>query len=128
VKLQIRFLSVEPLLDDLGPLLNLDGIHWVICGGESGPHLFDRDLRERRALVVHQRPNGIYRLLCPDQLSSDHRSPWVPRPDRIDWVRHVRDKCIAAGVAFFFKQWGGEHPESGGRMLDDRTWDEFPPK
>lgn len=32
----IRFLSVEPLLEDVGAL-NLDNIHWVIVGGESGP-------------------------------------------------------------------------------------------
>lgn len=32
----MRFLSVEPLLEDVG-LLNLSGIHWVIVGGESGP-------------------------------------------------------------------------------------------
>ena len=32
----VRFLSVEPLLEDLGGL-NLSGIHWVIVGGESGP-------------------------------------------------------------------------------------------
>ena len=32
---QQRFLSVEPLLEDLGTI-NLDGIHWVIVGGESG--------------------------------------------------------------------------------------------
>jgi protein gp37 len=32
----LRFLSIEPLLEDLGPL-DLDGIHWVIVGGESGP-------------------------------------------------------------------------------------------
>lgn len=32
----VRFLSLEPLLGPLGPL-NLDGIHWVIAGGESGP-------------------------------------------------------------------------------------------
>lgn len=32
----VRFLSVEPLLEDVGTL-NLDGIHWVIVGGESGP-------------------------------------------------------------------------------------------
>ncbi len=31
----VRFLSVEPLLEDLGPL-NLAGIHWMIVGGESG--------------------------------------------------------------------------------------------
>jgi protein gp37 len=33
---RVRFLSVEPLLEDLGPL-DLTGIHWVIVGGESGP-------------------------------------------------------------------------------------------
>lgn len=33
----IRFLSVEPLLEDVGKL-NLTGISWVIVGGESGPH------------------------------------------------------------------------------------------
>ena len=32
----IKFLSVEPLLEDLG-VLNLDGVDWVIVGGESGP-------------------------------------------------------------------------------------------
>jgi protein gp37 len=32
----VRFLSVEPLLEDIGDL-NLNGIHWVIVGGESGP-------------------------------------------------------------------------------------------
>lgn len=36
VEARIRFLSIEPLLEDLGKL-NLDGIHWVIVGGESGP-------------------------------------------------------------------------------------------
>jgi protein gp37 len=36
VKARIRFLSVEPLLEDVGKL-NLKGIHWVIVGGESGP-------------------------------------------------------------------------------------------
>lgn len=35
VKAHIRFLSVEPLLEDIGNL-NLEGIHWVIVGGESG--------------------------------------------------------------------------------------------
>jgi protein gp37 len=32
----VRFLSIEPLLEDLGEF-SLDGIHWVIVGGESGP-------------------------------------------------------------------------------------------
>jgi protein gp37 len=33
---RVRFLSVEPLLEDLGEI-DLSGIHWVIVGGESGP-------------------------------------------------------------------------------------------
>jgi len=42
------------------------------------------------------------------------------------WVRDLRDRCQASGVAFFHKQWGGRTPKAGGRTLDDRTWDEFP--
>lgn len=34
---KVRFLSIEPLLEDLGEL-DLSGINWVIVGGESGPH------------------------------------------------------------------------------------------
>ena len=82
----VRFLSCEPLL---GPLdeINLDGIHWVIAGGESGP-------RAR---------------------------PLDPR-----WVADLRDACQQAGVAFFFKQWGGRTPKAGGRTLDGQTYDEMP--
>ena len=47
------------------------------------------------------------------------------RPMDPDWVRDIRDRCVAAGVAFF-KQWGGRTPKSGGRELDGRTWDEMP--
>jgi protein gp37 len=88
----IRFLSCEPLL---GPLiLDLEGIHWVIAGGESG----------RRA-----------RRMNPG------------------WARDIRDQCLAAGVPFFFKQWGA-HDQMGvrvgktraGRMLDDAPWNQFP--
>ncbi|MEU9338808.1 phage Gp37/Gp68 family protein [Streptomyces sp. NPDC048290] len=82
----VRFLSCEPLL---GPLagLDLDGIHWVIAGGESG---------------------------------AGHRPP------EEDWVTQIRDRCQDAGVAFFFKQWGGRTPKSGGRLLEGRTWDQLP--
>jgi protein gp37 len=43
-----------------------------------------------------------------------------------DWVREVRDQCLESGVAFFFKQWGGLRPKSGGRKLDRREWNQFP--
>lgn len=82
----LRFLSVEPLLDSVGPL-DLGGIEWVIVGGESGPRA---------------------------------------RPMDPIWAREVRDQCAAQGVAFFFKQWGGLRPKSGGRLLDGREWNEMP--
>ena len=43
-----------------------------------------------------------------------------------DWVRSIRDQCDDAGVRFFFKQWGGTNKKRSGRMLDNRTWDDFP--
>ncbi|MCD4848046.1 MAG: phage Gp37/Gp68 family protein [Candidatus Aegiribacteria sp.] len=48
------------------------------------------------------------------------------RPMKIEWVRVLRDMCIAGGIAFYFKQWGGENQYSGGRTLDGRIWDEMP--
>lgn len=43
-----------------------------------------------------------------------------------NWVREIRDQALASGVPFFFKQWGGLRPKTGGRTLDDRLWDEMP--
>jgi protein gp37 len=43
-----------------------------------------------------------------------------------DWVRSIRDQCIDADVAFHFKQWGGKNKKKTGRILDGRTWDEWP--
>jgi protein gp37 len=48
------------------------------------------------------------------------------RPMREEWVREVRDQCERAGVAFFFKQWGGINKKKAGRILDGRVWDEMP--
>ena len=43
-----------------------------------------------------------------------------------DWARGLRDACQRAGVAFFWKQWGGITPKAGGRLLDGREWNEYP--
>jgi protein gp37 len=55
------------------------------------------------------------------------------RPMDLDWVRDLRDRCVRPGspsgsssTALFFKQVGGARPKAGGRLLDGRTWDEFP--
>lgn len=108
----VRFISAEPLLGPL-PSLDLTGIGWLIVGGESGPN---------------------------------------HRPISEEWVRKLRDACLAgcegcaerhrrireAGhvvpfghacsgrTSFFFKQWGGRTPKSGGRLLDGREWSEYP--
>ncbi|MCI0537852.1 MAG: phage Gp37/Gp68 family protein [Verrucomicrobiales bacterium] len=82
----IKFLSLEPLLEDLGKF-DLTGIDWVIVGGESGPGA---------------------------------------RPMGVSWVRNLRDLCLAAGVPFFFKQWGGIRKKTTGRLLDGSTWDQMP--
>ena len=88
-----RFLSVEPLLENLGHL-KLDGIDWVIVGGESG--------------------QGA-------------------RPMKQEWATNVRDQCSAAGVQFFFKQWGAHGADgvrrskaANGRILDGKVWDMMP--
>lgn len=48
------------------------------------------------------------------------------RPMESEWVRSIRDQCKVADVAFFFKQWGGIRPKSGGRKLDGREWCQYP--
>jgi len=48
------------------------------------------------------------------------------RPMNAEWVREVRDQCLERRVAFFFKQWGGLRPKSGGRELDGQEWNQFP--
>jgi protein gp37 len=42
------------------------------------------------------------------------------------WAEELRDACRRQGVAFFFKQWGGQRKKKAGRVLGDRTWDEYP--
>ncbi len=106
---RVRFLSSEPLLSPYPADLDLSGIHWVITGGESGMHLWNEQTRARRSLV-----------------DRDERGKWVPREDRIDWVRGIRDSCLNQGVAFFHKQWGGPRPKDGGRLLDGVKWDQYP--
>lgn len=48
------------------------------------------------------------------------------RPMAEEWAMEIRDQCERAEVAFFFKQWGGIRPKSGGRLLKGREWNEYP--
>jgi protein gp37 len=48
------------------------------------------------------------------------------RPMAEEWALELRDQCQADKVAFFFKQWGGTRPKSGGRLLEGREWNDYP--
>jgi protein gp37 len=48
------------------------------------------------------------------------------RPVKEEWLIDLRDRCGDEGVAYFFKQWGGVRPKSGGRLLDGREWNGMP--
>jgi len=48
------------------------------------------------------------------------------RPPDVSWARDLRDLCKREDVAFFWKQWGGNTPKSGGRLLDGVEWNEYP--
>ena len=43
-----------------------------------------------------------------------------------EWVLELKDLCEKDGVAFFFKQWGGINKKKSGRMLDGKTYDQYP--
>lgn len=64
--------------------------------------------------------NGISWAIAGGESGPNHR------PVKIEWVRELRDQCATQNVAFFFKQWGGPTPKSGGRKLDGRDWNEYP--
>ena len=83
---EIRFLSIEPLLASIGKF-DVSGISWVIVGGESGP----------RARALEEK-----------------------------WVCEVRDLCEENRIPFFFKQWGGLRPTSGGRALEGSEYNGMP--
>ncbi len=91
----VRFISAEPLLGPL-PSLSLDGLDWVIAGGESGGHIGKHPERHM-----------------------DHA-----------WARDLRDRCVAAGIPFFFKQSSAVRAEVGIHLQEaDGTfwhWREFP--
>lgn len=48
------------------------------------------------------------------------------RPMDKSWAIELRDVCARDQVAFFFKQWGGARPKSGGRLLEGEEWNGFP--
>ena len=107
---------------------------WMGVSVESRKYLSRIDhLRETRARIKFLSlepllgPLGRLDLSGIDWVIVGGESGPKARPMDAAWAREIRDQCIEAKVAFFFKQWGGKRKSRTGRELDGRTWDQFPP-
>jgi protein gp37 len=125
----VRFLSAEPLLGPLVPDADhmVDNEHETYELGEAPVHAWRpwSDEGEHRALDL----TGIDWLITGGESGPGHR--------RFDpqWATDLREICEQDAwehdgregfTAFLHKQNGGPRPDSNGRLLDGRTWDEFP--
>lgn len=117
----IRFISAEPLLGPLIAPMWVDDTKNVPAGGLIG------------SAKIAAWEDGSTILTHPslDLTNID----WVitggesgPKHRRFDpaWATALRLQAEEEGIAFFHKQNGGASPTSGGRLLNGRTWDEFP--
>lgn len=128
----IRFVSYEPAL---GPV-DLESINITVA-----PGFFGNPLGWDHRGECHKR-DGIEYPIINWVIAGGESGP-VARPINPDWIRLVRNQCVAAHVPFFFKQWGEYAPLSGpnspygqqimrvgkkaaGAMLDGREWKQFP--
>jgi len=129
----LRWVCFEPLLGpvqpDLVPVAD-GGYADALRGGR-----FDIDWRGRRL-------GSAEPMLRPlDWVVAGGETGAGARPTDLVWVQDLRDRCTAAGVPFFFKQWGewASVPDgsvarnvvrrghrAAGRLIDGRSWDEIP--
>lgn len=113
-----------------GPLANV----WLGTSIENSKFAWRAEpLRETSAAVrfVSAEPllgpvAGAINLTNIDWVIVGGESGHKHRAMQAGWVRELRDQCLSANVAYFFKQWGGRTPKAGGRELDGRTWDQMP--
>lgn len=141
VPARVRFLSMEPLLGSV----DLETI-WLRRDGQRATDLSNRLGDYVRPLSGNFTDSPTIHLVIVGGESGPGARPMHP-----DWARSLRDQCVAAGVPFFFKQWGewitakglpghmtiGHVFDGGfqmirlgknaaGRLLDGRTWDQMP--
>lgn len=145
----VRFLSCEPLL---GPV-SLDRWFGLQDGNEWAECLCDEIDESDRPCITCECRKELGKKSGLDWVIAGGESGPGARPMHPEWARDLRNQCVAAGVPFFFKQWGqwapflslGKHPGeqtkglvigdetvwrvgkgNAGRMLDGRAWDEYP--
>ncbi len=106
---------------------------WMGVSVETDRYTFRVDhLRSVGAAVRFVSAEPLLGPLPSLDLSSIHwliaggESGAKPRPPQQEWVRDLRDQCSAAGVSFFFKQWGGRTLKANVRELDGNQHNEMP--
>jgi protein gp37 len=124
----VRFISAEPLL---GPIDLWNGDPDLRLNGHKATHTFLGEWWEPGDNLKGPPRRGL------DWVIVGGESGPGSRPMHPDWARSLRDQCAAAGVPFFFKQWGEWAPgarsvvervgkKRAGRVLDGKTHSEFP--
>ena len=118
---------------ELASVLTWPSNVWMGTSVESAD--YTRRIHELQAVPAKIRFLSVEPLLGPIPQLPVRGIAWVivggesgpgARPMDADWVRQIRDRCLRYNVPFFFKQWGGVQKSRSGRILDGRTWDEFP--
>lgn len=104
----VRFLSCEPLLENIAWDIDLSGIGWVIVGGESGTNPEYR-----------WNPQGDWRKELQDDRGR--------RTMEIGWAKDLRMKCEAQGIPFWFKQITGSKSGTGEDALGEVVHEVPPP-
>lgn len=129
----VRWISAEPLLGGL-PSLNLDGIDWLVVGGESGPMASTRPMHPawaaqlRDAAVAADVPFlfkqwGAWQPIPPILYWGSERQTLV-RPDGSTYNGPIEDLTVEARQEMYPMEHVGA--KIAGRMLDGRFWDEYP--
>ncbi|MCL6630821.1 MAG: phage Gp37/Gp68 family protein [Armatimonadetes bacterium] len=120
-------------LRELSPHLVWPANVWMGVTVESADYMYRiDDLRETGAHVKFisaeplLSPLPSLKLDSIDWMIVGGESGPGARPMREAWATDLLDQCIASGVPFFFKQWGGPNKKKAGRTLQGRTWDEMP--
>ena len=120
-------------LVELSPELPLTENVWMGVSVETADYLFRIDhLRETSAHIKFISfepllgPIGDIDLTGIDWVIVGGESGPYARPVEKEWVTDIRDRCLKAGAAFFFKQWGGVNKKKAGRVLDGRAWNQMP--
>ncbi len=120
-------------LRELGPLLEWSENIWMGATIENNDYVGRaEDLRSTIAAIKFL---SLEPLLGPVPDLDLRGIDWVivggesgpgAREMRQEWVLEVKEKCEKANAAFFFKQWGGVNKKKNGRILQGRTWDDYP--